>query len=130
MASWSEVKSFIRSNYIVKQEIGPDALLLEFETFAGRSQQIFVEFDRSGDDVEWVSMSATVGLVAELDAMRVLEVASPLILGAVRVSGEALMVAHWQPLATIDGPEIDGPMKLICLVADIIEKDLNDTDRF
>lgn len=130
MANWADVKSFIRANYKVSAEDGPNLLILLFETFEGRSQQVFMEYDRGGDGTEWLKISATVGLRSELRLEEVLEVASTMVLGAVHLTGDAVMIAHWQPLGTIDGAEIDVPMKLVCLVADLVEKKLLGTDRF
>lgn len=129
MASWSDVKSFIRSNYVVKEE-APDLLILDFETFANRSQQIYVMFDKDGDGREWLKFSSAVGVLAQVDLKQVLEVASTMILGAVHLTGEAVMIAHWQQLDTLDGAEIDRPMGLLALVADIVEQKIHGSDRF
>ncbi len=130
MASWSDVKSYIRANYVVAAEEGPNLLILHFETFEKRSQQVFMEFDRGGDETQWLKVSATVGLLSEVDLRQVLEIASTMVLGAVHLTGEAVMIAHWQQLDTIDGPEVDVPMRLVCLVADLVEQKIHGGDRF
>ena len=104
--------------------------MLNFETFEGRSQQVYLSLDTGGDGTQWLKISAVVGLVHEVDLRQVLAVASDMVLGAVHLIGDAVAIAHWQLLETIDGAEVDVPMKLVCLVADLVEKKLLGTDRF
>lgn len=130
MASWPDVRSFVRANYPVSSVRSPSLVTAVVDTFGGRRQQVFVERDVSPTGGEWVKVSAAVGLRSQVNLDEVVEVASTMVLGAVHLAGDAVVIAHWQPLESIDSPVVDPPVRLVSCVADLVEHEISGADRF
>jgi hypothetical protein len=128
MATWNEVKNYVRSNYQVRSESDDGNMLhLIFETEAGRSQMITVGF--LDTDPAFVTFRSVFASTSQVSALKAFEVASATPFG-IGMAGEIYFLNHAQLAATIDPDEIDVPMRWVTLFADYVEKQLGLGDSF
>lgn len=126
MATWTEIKGYIFSNYKVSNDEGT-SMTLVFDTGSGRSQLIFVGYVDLENPL--LKFSSPVAQAAGVSADRVLEAASGQPFGVEKI-GDFYALAHVQLADTVDGDEIDMPLALLTAFADMVEEKLGLGDQF
>jgi hypothetical protein len=120
MATWQEVKSYLKSNYKIRSE-EDDFVSLVFETGDGRSQLIFVAHLN-----EWIRFSSPIAKKAESDLATIVERAAGFGIGIHGMDWYGLV--HMQLLATVDSAEIDAGLDWVTAFADEVEKAVSSED--
>ena len=122
MASWEEVRSFMRNNYVVNDESEDGSVLtLIFDDGGKRTQLMHVAL--SG---EWILMASPFAKVGHVTHAQALDSAE--MFGA-RIIGDTHYLVHYQLLATVDTDEMKKPMGMLAFQADQIELRLLGTDQ-
>jgi hypothetical protein len=124
MATWQEVKSFIKSNYVISQE-SADVLALEFQIEDNRTQLIFVA---DFDSVDCVRFFSPFAKTSDISADQMIKIASTAVFG-LAISGELVGAVHMVPTADLDASEINFPLALLSAYADGLEKSLGLGDK-
>jgi len=120
MATWVEVKEFIKSNYKVqKEEDGMVVLVQEFTD--GRSQLVYV-FRKEHNGVIWADISSPVGTISAGDLNSALESLDNATCGGLVKIGDFHAVRHCMPIADLSSDELNGPLKLVAGAADTLEE--------
>jgi len=120
MASWNDVKSFLKSNYKVQKE--EDNLVVLLQEFTdGRSQMIYI-IKKEHKGVVWADISSPVGTLKTSDINSALEVLDTATCGGLVKVGDFHAVRHCMPIADLSNEEIDGPIKLVAGAADTLEE--------
>jgi len=120
MATWNEVKGFLKSNYTLQKEEDNMVVLLQKFT-DGRSQLIYVmKKDLNGS--VWADISSPVGTLKAGDINTALELLSGATCGGLVKVGDFHAVRHCMPIADLSTEEIDSPLKLVAGAADTLEE--------
>jgi hypothetical protein len=128
MASWDEVRNFIKSNYQVQKDDG-DSLILVRDVGRGRTQMMMITMIDLGIEAgdAMITMLSPVAKSNAVSADQVLEmsVGSPF---GVRKTTDFYWLTHSQLAATVDPAEIDIPLRYMGVYADMIEGKLSLSD--
>jgi hypothetical protein len=128
MASWDEVKSFLKSNYNVGKDEG-GTVGIEQKFTDGRSQLIFVRKASIGDSV-WADIVSPIGVIPSDKMDGVLEfLEQKVVCGGIVKVGELHAIRHSMPIADLSTEEIAEPMKALAGSADAIEAVLFGSDK-
>ena len=120
MATWSEVKGFLKSNYKVqKEEENNVVVLTEFKD--GRSQLVWIFRQELSGDV-WAEISSPVGIIKPESINAALELLNKGICGGLVKIGDVHAVRHGMPIADLSTDEIAGPLALVAGAADTLEE--------
>lgn len=122
MATWQEVKDFIRSNYVVSSEEG-SLMVLQFETDRGRSQLIFVGGIENASELSSVRFFSPFARVDQISPAQFAQLASGSVFGLAESAGMYGFV-HNSFLADLDASEINVPMVAVTMNADQVERQL------
>lgn len=130
MASWSELVSYVRSNYKVADE-APNGIKMIFNTGGLRSQVVFLwrQVLMNGSE-EWVQIESPFGGVGSMDLRRALEAVGGKVCGGAAVDGDLVLLRHSVPLANLDINEFERPLALVTTTADELEKTLVGGDAY
>lgn len=126
MATWAEIKNYVKSNYVVGMDEG-NTLGLEFNTLNGRSHTVFISWIEVEEPI--IAFRSPFAKRANVSADRVFQAAEAIPYGVVTV-GDMYALSNVQVAATLDALEIDEPMKWVTLFADKLEADLGQGDQF
>lgn len=129
MASWDELRTYIRVSYKVAEDDG-ELLKLVFSTTEGRSQMVLVARSVTGNGLEFATIASPIGRAAGLDLTAVLTELATYVVGGAAVYGDRLMVRHSVPLTNLDTNEFDGPLHLVLAAADVLESQFVGGDEF
>jgi len=127
MATWPEVKDFIRSNYVVASEDG-NLMRLEFNAGNGRTQLIFVMGVDTGDEFASVRFFSPFAQEGDISPSQFLELARNTTFGLAETAG-LLGYVHNAFLADLDASEINVPMVAVTGFADQTERRLGLGDK-
>jgi len=127
MTTWMDVKRFVEANYRF-EEVNDSLLKLLFETGDLRSQLVFVGYDKSGADVEWIRVNSPVGPVQQLDLHGAATRLGDKIVGGLVIIGDYVYVTNSVPLQNLDANELVEPMLRVMSIADELEKEMLGTD--
>jgi hypothetical protein len=120
MASWGEVKGYLKNNYTVQKE--EDNLVILLQKFTdGRSQLVFV-YEREVNGVIWADISSPIGSIGPQDIYSALEMMENAPCGGLTKVGETIAVRHCMPIADLSSDEINGPIKIVAGAADTLEE--------
>lgn len=117
MATWSELKSFVKSNYKVAHE-SDGALMLGFNTVDDRSQVIMVIHVEQDFAPDFVTFASTVAKVGSVPAEKVM--AEARIFG-VGVFDDEYVVKDIVFLDDLDPSEVNSQFNLVAMAADLME---------
>jgi hypothetical protein len=131
VATWSDVRQFVSSQYKVSQDLG-QGLKLEFAVRGNRSQLVFLTLVSNDAGEEWVRIESPFAKVGEFtDYERLLHSMSGHVCGGLAIFGdEMLAFRHAAPLANLDPNELVRPMEILLNMADAYELDITGQDRF
>lgn len=127
MATWSEVKNYIRSNYIVAAE-DSGFMRLQFDTGDARSQVIYVMGIETGDEMASVRFFSPFAQVDDISPSQLVEVVRGAIFGVAEIA-DLYGHVHSSFLADLDASEIHVPMSAVTSEADRTERLLGLGDR-
>jgi len=128
LATWTEVKNFISSNYDVKKE-GDNYIQLVQEFSDGRSQLVFVlrkEYQRNA----WIEITAPIGTLKSSDLEPALEILDYKACGGMVKVGKMHAVRHCCPIADLTDNELIHPILLVAGAADMLEEEFIGGDEF
>lgn len=129
MATWSDLMTYIRSNYKINEEDNGYCRLL-FNVGDGRSQFVLLFHQRlSGGLEDWVEIQSPVGNATDLPLLDVLKDVGRMVVGGLSVEGDLALVKHSVPMANLDVNEFERPMQLLLRSADDLEKKYLGSDR-
>ncbi len=120
MATWAELKDFIKSNYKIQNETD-SVLRLGFNTFEGRSQIILVVHIEQDFAPDFVTFASPVAEVGKVPAEKVLAQAHTFGVGVV---GETYVVKDIVFLADLAPSEVNSQFNLVATSADLMEHEL------
>jgi len=127
MATWSEVKDFIRTNFTVAFE-DANLMRLQFDAGNGRSQLIVVMGLETGDEFSSVLFFSPFAQEGQISPSQFLELARNTTFGLAVVAG-LMGYVHNAFLADLDASEIRIPMLAVTGIADQTERRLGLGDR-
>jgi hypothetical protein len=137
MATWEALRNYIRANYKLVSDDGT-TVVLNFELDDGRHQSVLVT--RSGEIAgsEWAEIQTAVGHESRvrLDARGLLQKSAEMVVGGLALStasdgsASVVMLRHSFPLADLDPSEFEGPLQVVVLYGDQLERELTGTDTF
>jgi len=120
MATWNEVKEFIKSNYTVQNE--EDNMIVLLQKFTdGRSQLIYV-MKKDLNGAVWADISSPIGTLKAGDINSALEALFGATCGGLVKVGDFHAVRHCMPIADLSSDELNGPLKLVAGAADTLEE--------
>jgi len=120
MATWSELKGFLKSNYKVQKE-EEDNIVVLTEFSDGRSQLVWV-FRQEFKGDAWAEISSPVGTIQAGNMDAALEFLNKGICGGLVKIGDIHAVRHGMPIADLSTGEIAGPLALVAGAADSLEE--------
>jgi hypothetical protein len=129
VASWEQLKTYVRSNYKITTDDG-NLLKLLFSTSNGRSQVVLVNHVTTGSNVEFAIIASPVANVGTVELNSLLREASEYVVGGVVVYGDLIMLRHAVPLADLDAGDFEAPLHLVIGAADSIEAKFVGSDAF
>jgi hypothetical protein len=129
VATWSELKSFIRENLPVQEE--KDALI-SVVVPAGKDRTQLVLIGLGGNDSvgDWANIISPVGPLSAKNLEYVCREASKRVCGGIIVMGDRICVQDSFPLANLDINEFMAPLILVAGAADTFESKLTGDDRY
>ena len=122
MATWPEVKSFIKSNYEIQSETEL-TMTMVFETGGGRSQLVYVMGIEGADLLSSVRFFSPFAEVSQISANQFAGLADGVLFGLARLA-DFYGVVHNSFLADLDASEINTPLIAVTSQADKMEKQL------
>ena len=132
MASWDTLKEYITETYNVRQDIGRGVQLV-FSFDDGRSQAVYITRYALRDGMEeWVTIESPIGTAGEINLGESVREAGNLVCGGIALStdfGDPMVtLRHSVPLAHLDLPEFERPLRMVVSAADTIEARLTGAD--
>jgi hypothetical protein len=128
VAEWDDLVAFVRVRYEIMRQQEDGELWFRLPTKADRTQIVAVRPVTGEDDHPWAQITSPIGRVADLDLVRMLELAGGSVAGgAVAVDGLVLF-RHSIPLGDTALDGFDRSFRLVVDVADRLEHELTDAD--
>jgi hypothetical protein len=123
LTTWDELRSGIHSAFQA-EDLGLRALRLVFATSDTRRQDVFISYADEADTLPWAQLDAPIGPLARVDLAEAVSLVENGICGGLcqlEVGGALqVTVRHSVPLAHLDWPDLDRPLRLVALTADAI----------
>lgn len=129
MASWRDFKAYVHSRYHVVQD-QPEALQLELETEADRTQFVYLWHRQISKREDWLVIGSPFADVDQVDLRWVLETVGRLAVGGIVLVGQHLAIRHAVPLDNLDINEFERPLELVTRAADQLEHKLFGEDQY
>ncbi|WP_327638068.1 hypothetical protein OHB24_06760 [Kribbella sp. NBC_00482] len=130
MATWDELRSYIRINYKVDQDDG-NLIRLLFAIGDDRTQIVIVAKSSTGDGAsQFATIASPFAEVGDIDIESALTAIAEYVVGGVVAYGRTYMVRHSVPLETLDPGEFEGPLRMVLHTADALEAKLIGSDKF
>ena len=126
MATWPELKGFIKQNFVISDE-SDSSLFLTFETLGGRSQVVLVMHGEQDVLPPFVTFASPVADVSSVSAEKVLDTGS--FLGVAKI-GDRYFVKDIVFLADLDPSEVAAQFEIVAVDADILESQLTGGDKY
>jgi hypothetical protein len=129
MASWDELRGFLKSNFnVVKDEGG--GVTIEQKFTDGRSQLLFVRKATVGDAL-WADIASPVGNIPQGEMESVLAyLEQKVVCGGLVKCGDLHAIRHSMPIADLSADEIVDPLRALAASADSIEAAIFGSDKF
>jgi hypothetical protein len=122
VATWLEVKTYIKSNYVIQSETEL-TMTMEFDTGGGRSQLVFVMGIEGAGDMSSLRFFSPFAEVSQISATQFAGLADGVVFGLARLE-DFYGVVHNSFLADLDASEINTPLMAVTSQADKMEKQL------
>jgi hypothetical protein len=128
VASWDDLVSFVRMRYeIMRQSEGE--LWFNLPTVDERTQLVVVRLVTGEDDHPWAQIASPVGRLADLDLVRLLQMAGESVVGGAAATDGVVVFRHSIPLHEAGLGAFDRPFRRVVEVADRIEHELTGSDQ-
>jgi len=119
MASWDDVKSFVKSKFKVDDK--GDYFSTVFDTGNSRSQMVIMsKFTTNSGDV-WVQISSPVGVIPQNKLDAALAMLDDKVCGGLVKIGDKHVVRHCMPIADLSQEELMYPLGFVTATADDLE---------
>lgn len=132
MARWSDVERFVKSNFKVMPSAPKGMMGLVFNLPDGRSQAILLSHE-SGDetslDAERVQILSRIGRLSPSKVVDACRGAMATGFGGIVQLGEDTFLRHTVLIENLDENEIVIPMRMVAILADIMEQRLTGADK-
>lgn len=122
MATWKQIKDFLRGNFNIAEDTGDMFKLIFSVDGDDRSQVIFIEKIKSQNRDLWVELSSPVGVIEEDEINDALEILDNTMCGGMVKKGNLHFVRHCMPIDNVDGDDFVAIMSVIVGVADKLEE--------
>lgn len=129
MASWRDLKAYVRSRYRVIQD-HDEAMQLELKTEADRTQFVYLWHRRVSKREDWLVIGSPFADVDQVDLHWVLETVGRMAVGGVVMVGQHLAIRHAVPLDNMDSNEFERPLHLVTRAADHLEHKILGEDHY
>jgi hypothetical protein len=130
MATWTDLASYVRSNYKIGME-EPGKIGLTFETDNLRSQMVFLWHMVLANGAEdWVQIESPIAQLLEIDLARALQEVGRTVCGGLATHEDLLTFRHAVPLLNLNINEFERPLLLVTTTADHLEGVLTGRDKF
>ncbi len=127
MAGWDDLVSYVRVRYEVMRQ-DDDELWFNLPTPGDRTQLVAVRRVTGGDGHPWAQISSPIGRAAELDLVRMLELAAECVVGGIASVDGVAVFRHSITLEETSVAAFERPFRLVVEVADRIEEELTGAD--
>jgi hypothetical protein len=128
MATWGEVQEHMRTRFrLLKDE--PEVIAMAWQYDDGRSQRVIVR-RFFWNDVEMVEFKSPFGELGGVDPVELLRENARMAFGFVALSGEVFLVVHNVELVGLDLGRFDQLLSAVARVADQLERQHVEQDRF
>lgn len=112
MATWNQLKQFIRENLKVLED-GGDVIEMGFEFDGGNDVVVLVERVGNSQIGEWAQVEAAFAKIDEVDLDAAVRKSENILCGGIACNGEYATLRHSVPLEDVDGNEILIPINAI-----------------
>ena len=131
MATWSDLKAYIHSNYKIADE-REDMIKLIFDVGGMRSQVVIVwHVQLSGNGEHWIQIESPFGELGQVDLSAALQAVGNTVCGGMALAGGTLVTfRHSVPLEDLSINEFEAPLALVTGTADRLEQSLTGGDKF
>ena len=130
MATWNDVKNFLKSNLNNAQEVSNgNGVTVDIKFTDGRSQFVNV-MRQEYKGAEWADVFSGVGAISAANLNGALEWLLTQTCGGLIKIGDNYAVRHCIPIADLSNEEIIGPLNIVASVADSLEEKLVGADNF
>lgn len=130
MATWADLKSYVRSNYKISDD-QQDLIKLVFETGNLRSQVVLLCHVTLADgSEEWVQIESPFGELHSVNVVQALLEIGNTVCGGMSVVGDMVTFRHAVPLLNLNINEFERPLALVTSTADRLEQLLTGADRY
>ena len=121
MASWEDLKTYIRKNYKIKdQEENLISLVFDLQNF--RSQQIFIQKLENNDGEVWVKFVSPIGKLSSEDLDETLEsLGDKLCRGMIKI-GDTYFISHSIQIDDLSTSNFKRGMHIVMNMADAFER--------
>jgi hypothetical protein len=121
MATWKQIKDFIRNNYKLQEDEG-DFFQMTFDIDDNRSQLIFIQKMKSQNGAIWLQMSSPIGLIEDDEINDALEMLNEKICGGMVKIGEKHFIRECLPIDDLSPEQFVAIMEIVLGVADEMEE--------
>jgi|TergutMp193P3_1026864.scaffolds.fasta_scaffold364625_1 1,2-phenylacetyl-CoA epoxidase PaaB subunit len=121
MATWKQIKDFIRSNYKLQEDEG-DFFQMLFELEEDRSQMIFVQKIKSEAGDIWVQISSPIGTIEDDEIDDALEMMNDKLCGGMVKIGERHFVRQNMLIDDLSPEQFVTLMQIVMNAADEMEQ--------
>ena len=130
MATWNDVVAHLNSKYKCKNQ-SETLIGLNFTMPENRSQIVWVETRGDEGFGEWVIISSAVAGVDQVKNLeKICRAVNNSFIGGAVIEGDYILIRDAFPLANLDVNELEQPLHLITLTAEVIEKNITGGDKF
>jgi hypothetical protein len=121
MATWKQIKDFIRSNYKLQEDDG-DFFQMTFDIDDNRSQVVFIQKVKSQSGAIWLQMSSPIGLIEDDEINDALEMLNEKICGGMVKIAEKHFIRECLPIDDLSPEQFVAIMEIVIGVADEMEE--------
>jgi len=127
MATWKQIKDFIRSNYSLQEDEG-DFFQMTFEVDNSRTQVVFIQKTKSASGILWVQISSPIGFIEDDEINDALEMLNDKICGGMVKIGERHFIRECMPIDDLSPEQFVAVLEIVVGVADEMEERFIGTD--
>ena len=127
MATWKQIKDFIRSNFKLQEDEG-DFFQLTFELENNRTQLVFIQKIKSQNGEIWLQISSPIGLIEDDEINDALEMLNDKICGGMVKIGEKHFIRECLPIDDLSPEQFVAIMEIVFGIADEMEEHFTGTD--
>ena len=129
MATWEDLRAYVRETYTVSEDTG-ELLTLLFNVSGERKQWAYVTRTRTGGGLDFATIASPFATVGTIDLEGALHELREYVVGGVATYGDLYVVRHAVLLETINTAEFEVPLRLVLGAADALESQFAGSDLF